>query len=57
MSEQTVQADKKENESKRFSATRIQRVVLPAVFVLLALGILLTIIIIGLSLLGLTPGV
>lgn len=57
MSEQTVQADKKENESKRFSATRIQRVVFPAVFVLLALGILLTIIIIGLSLLGLTPGV
>lgn len=56
MSEQTVKADKKENESKRFISTRLQHILLPAIFILLALGILLTLIIIGLSLLGLTPG-
>jgi len=46
-----------ENKSKRFAASTWTRLLVPLVLVLLALGLLVTLAIVILSVLGLTPAV
>lgn len=55
MSEET--ADRPERrESQRFESSRWQRWLVLGLLTLLALGVLFTLVIVGLSILGLTPG-
>jgi hypothetical protein len=46
-----------ENKSKRFTASNLTRRLVPIILVLLALGLLVTLGIVILSMLGLTPAV
>jgi hypothetical protein len=46
-----------ENKSKRFSPSAWTRRLVPIILVLLALGLLITLVIVILSVLGLTPAV